>query len=91
MFCTSRRIRHRAIDDLLPGRRDAREVAAVAHEDLESELVFEQLDLLADAGLRGVQLLGGGGDVEAVLGDGGEIAQLVQFHGCRLYARSVGN
>src|ERR1700735_577875 len=41
----------RAIDDLLPRRRDAREVAAFANEDLEAQLVLEQLDLLADTRL----------------------------------------
>ena len=70
----------RAVDHLLPGRRDPREVAPVAHEDLEAELVLEQLDLLADARLRGVQLLRRGGDVETGLGDGREIAELMQFH-----------
>ncbi len=70
----------RAVDDLLPGGSDARQVAAVADEDLETELVLEQLDLLADARLRRVQLLGRRRDVEAGLGDRGEVAQLVQFH-----------
>ena len=67
-----------------PGGRHARQVAAVTHEDLESEFVLEQLDLLADARLRGVQLLGRGGDVEAGLRDGCEITELVQFHGAIL-------
>jgi hypothetical protein len=60
----------RAVDHLLPGRRDPCEIAPVAHEDLEPELVLEQLDLLADARLRGVELLRRGGDVETGLGDG---------------------
>ncbi len=67
----------RALDDLLAGLRDAREIAAFALEDLEAELVLEQLDLLADTGLRGVQRPRGGRDVEAVLHDGGEVAELV--------------
>ena len=70
----------RAVDHLLPGRRDPCEIAPVAHEDLEAELVLEQLDLLADARLRGVELLRRGGDVETGLGDGREIAELMQFH-----------
>jgi hypothetical protein len=71
---------YRTVDDLLPCLRDAREVAPVAHEDLEAEFVLEQLDLLADARLRRVQLLRGRRDVEAGLGDGGEVTQLMQFH-----------
>src|ERR1700730_18576073 len=39
------------IDDLLSRRRDARQIASLAHEYLEPELVLEQLDLLAHAGL----------------------------------------
>ena len=74
-----------ALDDLLPGGGDARQVAPLAHEDLEAELVLEQLDLLAHPGLRGVQLVRRGGDVETALGDGGEVTQLVQFHGRRTF------
>ena len=66
MFCTSRRIPHCAVDHLLAGRRHARQVAAVAHEDLEAELVLEQLDLLRHARLRRVQLLGRRGDVDTL-------------------------
>ncbi len=69
-----------ALDHLLARRRDAREIASLAHEDLEAELVLEQLDLLADARLRGVQLLRRRRDVQPALGDGGEIAKLVQLH-----------
>jgi hypothetical protein len=70
----------RPLDDLLTGGRDLREVAPVAREDLEAELVFEELELLADAGLGSVQLLGRGSDVESVLGDRREVAQLVELH-----------
>src|SRR5690242_15942019 len=42
---------HGALDDLLSGGSNAREIAPFAYEDLESELVLEQLDLLADARL----------------------------------------
>jgi hypothetical protein len=31
-----------------------------------------------------MQLLSGGSDVETALGDGGEVAQLMQFHGARI-------
>ena len=68
-----------------PAGRDAREIAPLAHEDLEAQLVLEQLDLLADARLRGVQLLRGGRDVQAALRHRREIAQLVQFHAEALY------
>jgi hypothetical protein len=77
---------HGAIDHLLPGRRDAREVAAIAHEDLEAELVLEQLDLLRHPRLRGVQLLGRRRDVEARLGHCGQVSQLVQLH-CAILAK----
>ena len=70
----------RPVDDLLAGRGDAGEVAALADEDLEAQLVLEQLDLLADPGLGGMQLLGRGGDVQPALRDGGQVTQLVQFH-----------
>ena len=63
----------RPLDDLLPFRGNAREIAPLTHEDLEAELVFQQLDLLADARLRGVQLLCRRGDVEAALRHRGEV------------------
>ena len=71
----------RPLDDLLAGGRDLREVAAVARKDLKAELVLEQLELLADARLRSVQFLRGGSDVESVLGDRREVAQLMELHG----------
>jgi hypothetical protein len=58
-----------------------------AHEDLEAELVLEQLDLLRDPGLRGVQLLGCGRYVEAGLGDRGQVSQLVELHGGGILAK----
>ncbi len=73
----------RPIDHLLPRRGDAREIASLAHEDLKPQLVLEELDLLAHARLRGVQLLRCGRDVETALGDGGEVTQLVQLHACQ--------
>ena len=80
MLCASCRMRSARSMTCWPGGGDAREIAALAHEDLKAELVLEQLDLLADPGLRGMQLLGGRGDVETALGDGGEVTQLVQLH-----------
>ena len=74
---------------LLAGRRHPRQVATVADEDLEAEFVLEQLDLLRHAGLRGVQLLGGGRDVQARLGHRGEVSQLVQLHAVILAGKPV--
>jgi len=62
----------RPIDHLLPCRGDAGEIASLAHEDLKPQLVLEELDLLAHARLRGVQLVRRRRDVEPVLRDGGE-------------------
>src|SRR5258708_32896088 len=70
----------RPLDHLLPGGRDAGEIASLADEDLEAELVLEQLDLLAHPRLRGMELVRGGGDVAPSLSHGREIAQLAQLH-----------
>ena len=70
----------RTLDDLLPRRGDAGEIAALAGEDLEAQLILEQLDLLAHPGLRGMQLLGGSRYVKSALGYGRQVAQLVQLH-----------
>src|SRR5262249_38479666 len=61
------------VDLLLPGRGDTGEIAPFAHEYLETELVLQQLDLLTDARLRGMQLLRRGGDVQTALRHGREI------------------
>jgi len=71
----------RPVDHLLAGGGDTGEIAALAHENLEAELILQQLDLLADARLGGMQLLGGCRDVQPTLGNGREIAQLVKLHG----------
>ncbi|MNT82368.1 hypothetical protein D3C72_2220900 [compost metagenome] len=47
---------------------------AVADEHLDAEFVFQQADLLGDARLRGVQLFGRLGHVQALLGDFDQIA-----------------
>ncbi len=62
------------IDHPLTGRRDARQGASLAQKDRKSQFVLELLELLADAGLRGVQALGGGGDVQIVFDDRRQIA-----------------
>jgi len=69
-----------AIDNLLACGSDLGQGASAAHENAKAQLVFQQLDLLAHRRLRGVQFLRGGGDVEAVLDDGREVAQLLEFH-----------
>ncbi len=68
------------LDDLLARRGDAGEIAALAGEDLEAQLILKQLDLLADPRLGGMQLLGGSRYVKSALGHGRQVAQLVQFH-----------
>ncbi len=70
----------RPLDDLLARRGDPGEVASFAGEDLKAQLILQQLDLLADSGLRGMQLLGGRRYVKSTLGHGRQVAQLVQFH-----------
>jgi hypothetical protein len=58
----------------------SRERASFALEQLEAEFLLEQLELAADAGLRGMQLARGCGYVQAVLVDRYEIPQLLEFH-----------
>ena len=71
---------HRPVDDLLAGGRDFRQRAAAADKDAEAELILEQLQLLADSRLRGMQLFGGRRDIQAALGDGSEVPELLEFH-----------
>ena len=56
-------------------RRGEGDAAAVAVEELHAELGLERSNLLADAGLRDVQPLGGAAEVE-LLGHGDERPQL---------------
>ena len=58
----------------------ADQALAVALENLQAELFFQQLDLLADAGLGGMQILCRGGYIEPLPGHLSDVAQLVQFH-----------
>ena len=67
-------------DDVVAGGRQRREALALAHEHAQPELVLELADLLADAGLRRVQRLGGVGHVEAVVDDRAEVFQLLEVH-----------
>ncbi|MDR6354763.1 hypothetical protein Q3H58_001434 [Pseudomonas psychrotolerans] len=68
------------LDDPLTGRRHPGQVLAAASEHLDAQFVLEQADLLADAGLRGIETLGGGGNVQIVVGDFPDVSQLLQFH-----------
>src|SRR4029079_15748096 len=74
----------RARRHFLARGRQALERPAVTHEQRQAQFLLEEPDLLADARLRGVQRLGGGGDVEAVLDDGREITELLQLQGLPL-------
>ena len=74
----------RAGGDFFAGGSQALERAAITHEQSQAQLLFEEPDLLADAGLRCMQRLRGGGDVEAVLDDGREITELLQLQDCSL-------
>ena len=60
----------------LLGHLDAARGAA---KQREADLLFEQLHLLADRGLRNVQPRGGLGEA-ALLGDGQRVANLAEFH-----------
>jgi len=53
--------------------------AAEAIEEAPAEFGFEFLDLLGERGLRDVAFLCGAGE-RAGVGDGGEVAELVEFH-----------
>ena len=53
--------------------------ARLAAEQLDLQLGFERLDLLAQRRLLNAQPLGGAGDV-AFLGDRDEVAEMAQFH-----------
>ncbi len=81
MFCISRNmLLAREMISLTRGG-GARERSSFALEQLEPEFLLEQLELAADAGLRSMQLPGGGSDVQAVFMNGDQVAQLLKFHG----------
>jgi hypothetical protein len=61
------------------GQRDA---ARTAQQQRSTYLVFQVLDLPAQRGLGGMQALLGGDGEAAGFGDGDEIPQVAQFHGC---------
>jgi len=59
---------------------DRRQAFAAALENGHPEFVFEQLDLLGDPRLRGVERRGGLRDIESAARHFDEIAQLLEFH-----------
>jgi hypothetical protein len=60
---------------------DRLQAAALAHEQQETQLVLQLLELLGQARLGGVHARGGQGDVQPGVGDGNQIAQLGERHG----------
>jgi hypothetical protein len=62
--------------------------AAEAVEEAAAEFGFELEDLLGERGLRDVAFFGGSGEGAGV-GDGGEVAKLVEFHREESNQRSV--
>ena len=70
----------RALNHLSPAAVTPSEAFALAGEYLHAQFFLEQLELLADAGLRRVQALSSGRDVQAVVDDRKQIFQLLQFH-----------
>ena len=73
----------RVRDDALSRRGQLRESAAPAGEDPETQLAFQQLQLLADRRLGRGQLGSRGSEVQIILNDGGEEAELLEFHWSR--------
>jgi hypothetical protein len=64
-------------DHLFPGHGDAAEALALAREQLQPEFLLEELQLLADTRLGGIQPFGGRGDVQAVVGDRQQVFELL--------------
>ena len=72
---------HGPPDDVIAGRRGADQRATPAFEQMQSQLLLQQFYLPADRRLGRVKLARGRRDVEALLVNGGEIAQLLQVDG----------
>jgi hypothetical protein len=54
---------------------------AFANEQAETELILEQLELLAYGRLRRIELGCGGCEIQVVLGDRGQKSKLLELHG----------
>ena len=68
------------LQDGLAGRGHMGQVFAAAGENLHAQFILQQADLLADAGLRGVQALGGRRHIEIVVRHFPDVAQLLKLH-----------
>src|SRR4051812_41183796 len=68
--------------DALAQGGDAREGAAVAHEQVESQLLLEKFQLSTQCRLRGTELRAGRRNVETTLRDRDQKAQLLKRHCC---------
>ena len=55
--------------DGLSWRRDFNHAFAVAHKNIYLKLVFQEANLLADSGLRGMEGFGGLGQIQTLIGD----------------------
>src|SRR6185369_162673 len=78
-----------ALDDLgqfLARLGQAEQALAAADEDLDAELVLKVLDVLADAGLRGIERAGDFGQVEILAHGFAHDAELLKIHGLSFYA-----
>ncbi len=60
-----------------PRLRDSGEASAAAHEDLDSQLLLERLDLAAQSGLRGKERFCGCGDIQLPPRDLTSVAKLL--------------
>jgi hypothetical protein len=69
------------VEDGLAGLGDGDDALAVAHENIDAQLLLQLFDLFADVGLRGVQRVGGIGNLQAAPHDLIDITQLLQVHG----------
>ncbi len=74
----------RVHDDTLTRRRDLGKRATAAGEYPKPQFLFERFELFADGRLGGRELVGSGCEVQIVLDNRGQTAQLLQFH---LFAR----
>ena len=77
------------LDNDPAGRGDLAQVFALAPEDLHIELLLQHADLLADAGLRGIEPLGRGRDIQPVPRDLPDISQLLNLHRHAPYKKTV--
>ena len=67
-------------DQLLAGLCQSEQPLAAAHEQLDPQLVLEILDVLADAGLRGIESVGNIGQVELAAYGFANDAKLLKVH-----------